>query len=70
MTWQNGGGENNYMTNAGAWDGSYAVGIKSEVKLLITDGATPFMSEIQTLQKQQRGRYSWVKRYKLEADAK
>ena len=28
VIWQNGDGENNYITNAGAWDGSYAVGIK------------------------------------------
>ena len=40
VTWQNGGGEDNYMTNAGT-DGSYAVGDKKLVKLANNEaGAT------------------------------
>ena len=35
--WQNGDGENNYITNAGAWDGSYAVGDKKLLQVQPAD---------------------------------
>ena len=61
VTWQNGGGENNYMTNAGAWDGSYAVGDKKLVKLANNEaGATTVYVRNTNASKAAEGpRYSW-----------
>jgi len=61
VTWQNGGGENNYMTNAGAWDGSYAIGDKKLVKLANNEaGATTVYVRNTNASKAAEGpRYSW-----------
>ena len=64
VIWQNGDGENNYITDAGAWDGSYAVGDKKLLQVQpadYTDGDNAVYVRNTNVSKAAAvgGRYSW-----------